>query len=189
VDSLIEGQRIRPPGLCRKVGIAGIRKLRTRVSNVPQKPLELILARNLISALSTPAFLVDEGGLLVFYNEAAGALLGKGFEEVGQVGPTEWGSLFGPYDGAGEAIPYEELPIVQAVRDGRPAHSGFGIRTFDGQVHAVECSAFPILTAHGSRGGVALFWPAEEDFPTAALGAAAGAAASNGAARRNGATA
>jgi len=29
-----------------------------------QKPLELILARNLMSALSTPAFLVDEGGIL-----------------------------------------------------------------------------------------------------------------------------
>jgi PAS domain-containing protein len=153
------------------------------VSNVPQKPLELILARNLMSALSTPAFLVDEGGLLVFYNEAAGTLLGKGFEEVGHVGPSEWGGLFGPYDAAGEVIPYEELPIVQAVRDGRPAHAAFGIRAFDGQVHAVECSAFPILTAHGSQGGVAIFWPAAEDFPADAV--AAGASHSNG----NGATA
>jgi PAS domain-containing protein len=171
------------------VGIAGIRKLRTRVSNVPQKPLELILARNLMSALSTPAFLVDEGGLLVFYNEAAGTLLGRGFEEVGHVGPTEWGGLFGPYDAAGGTIPYEELPIVQAVRDGRPAHASFGVRTFDGQVHAVECSAFPILTAHGSQGAIAIFWPVEEDFPGAALGAAAaGAADSNGAAHHNGAT-
>ena len=33
-----------------------------------QKPIELILARNLISSLSTPAFLVDEGGVLIFYN-------------------------------------------------------------------------------------------------------------------------
>ena len=63
-----------------------------------QKPLELILARNLMSALSTPAFLVDEGGVLVFYNEAAGALLGKRFEELGTVGAEEWGSLFGPFD-------------------------------------------------------------------------------------------
>ena len=29
-----------------------------------------------MSALSTPAFLVDEDGLLVFFNEAAGMLLG-----------------------------------------------------------------------------------------------------------------
>ena len=68
------------------------------MSFVTQRPLELILARNLMSALSTPAFLVDEGGLLVFYNEAAGLLLGKRFEELGTVGPQEWGSLFGPFD-------------------------------------------------------------------------------------------
>ena len=149
---------------------------------MPQKPLELILARNLMSALSTPAFLVDEGGLLVFFNEAAGTLLGKGFDEVGHVGPTEWGGLFGPYDSAGEAIPYEELPVVRAVRAGRPAHASFGVRTFDGRVHAVECSAFPILTAHGSQGAIAIFWPVEEGFPAEARGAIAGAARGNGAA-------
>jgi PAS domain-containing protein len=156
------------------------------VSDVPQKPLELILARNLMSALSTPAFLVDEGGLLVFFNEAAGTLLGKGFDEVGHVGPSEWGGLFGPYDAAGETIPYEELPVVRAVRGGRPAHASFGVRTFDGQVHAVECTAFPILTAHGSQGAIAIFWPAEEDFPAEGLTAAAGAH-ENGAAQRDGA--
>ena len=137
-----------------------------------------------MSALSTPAFLVDEGGLLVFFNDAAGTLLGKGFEEVGHVGPGEWGGLFGPYDEAGETIPYEELPIVQAVRRGRPAHAGFGVRAFDGAVHAVECSAFPILTAHGSQGGVAILWPVEDDLPgtAATAGALANGAARDGAA-------
>jgi PAS domain-containing protein len=149
---------------------------------VSQKPLELILARNLMSALSTPAFLVDEGGLLVFYNEAAGMLLGKGFEEVGHVGPSEWGGLFGPYDAAGEAIEYEDLPMVRAVRAGRPAHAGFGVRAFDGQVHAVECSAFPILTAHGSQGAIAIFWPVADDFPAEAIAAAPAAGAKGAAA-------
>ena len=133
-----------------------------------------------MSALSTPAFLVDEGGLLVFFNEAAGTLLGKGFDEVGHVGPTEWGGLFGPYDAAGETIPYEALPVVRAVRAGRPAHASFGVRTFDGRVHEVECSAFPILTAHGSQGAIAIFWPVEERLPAEAAtveAATAGAAA------------
>jgi PAS domain-containing protein len=124
-----------------------------------QKPLELILARNLMSALSTPAFLVDEGGLLVFYNEAAGILLGKRFEEVGTVGPAEWGSMFGPFDAEGEPIPYDDLPLVTAVRQGHPAHASFTIRSTDGSAHAVEASAFPILTAHGSQGAIAIFWP------------------------------
>jgi PAS domain-containing protein len=126
---------------------------------VSQRPLELILARNLMSALSTPAFLVDEGGLLVFYNKAAGVLLGKRFEELGSVGPEEWGSMFGPFDGGGEQIPYDELPLVVAVRNGRPAHASFEIRSIDGARHFVEASAFPILTAHGSQGAIAIFWP------------------------------
>jgi PAS domain-containing protein len=125
-----------------------------------QKPLELILARNLMSALSTPAFLVDEGGLLVFYNEAAGLLLGKPWEELGTVGAEEWGALFGPFDAGGEPIPYDELPLVVAVRDDRPAHAEFEIQSIDGARHRVEASAFPIQTAHGSRGAIAVFWPA-----------------------------
>jgi PAS domain-containing protein len=126
---------------------------------VAQKPIELILARNLMSSLSTPAFLVDEGGVLVFYNEAAGTLLGKRFEEVGKVGPGEWGSMFGPFDEAGEPIPYDVLPLVVAVRNGRPAHARFRIRSADGAEHEIEASAFPILTPHGSRGAIAVFWP------------------------------
>lgn len=128
-----------------------------------QKPLELILARNLMSALSTPAFLVDEGGLLVFYNEAAGMLLGKSWEELGTVGPQEWGALFGPFDEGGESIPYEELPLVTAVRNDRPAHATFEIRSTDGAHHLVEVSAFPIQTTHGSRGAIAVVWPAASD--------------------------
>ena len=125
-----------------------------------QKPLELILARNLMSALSTPAFLVDEGGILVFYNEAAGMLLGKSWEELGTVGAEEWGALFGPFGRDGEPIPYDELPLVVAVRDGRPAHANFEIHSIDCTRHQVEASAFPIQTAHGSRGAIAVFWPA-----------------------------
>src|SRR6476620_3302287 len=112
--------------------------LTTKVSSVTQRPLELILARNLMTALSTPAFLVDEGGLLVFYNEAAGLLLGKSWEELGTVGPEEWGALFGPFDESGEPIPYDELPLVVAVRDDRPAHANFEIGSTDGSRHRVE---------------------------------------------------
>ena len=55
-----------------------------------QKPLELILARNLLTSLSTPAFLVDSDAALVFFNEAAAALLGRSFEDVGQLSAEEW---------------------------------------------------------------------------------------------------
>jgi PAS domain-containing protein len=156
---MIEGEGL---ALCRgRTAKSPLRLSRlSKVSSVTQRPLELILARNLMSALSTPAFLVDEGGLLVFYNEAAGILLGKRFEELGTVGPEEWGSMFGPFDENGEPIPYDELPLVVAVRNDRPAHANFEIRSTDGALHEVEVSAFPILTAHGSQGAIAVFWPA-----------------------------
>ena len=67
-----------------------------------QRPLELILARNLLSSLSTAAFLTDEGGMIAFYNEAAGEMLGRRFEETGPMTPQEWGRQHGPFD---EAFP------------------------------------------------------------------------------------
>jgi hypothetical protein len=119
---------------------------------VSQRPLELILARNLLSGLSTPAFLVDEEGVLVFYNDAAGALLGKRFEEAGKMRPDEWGTAFGPVDAGGKKIAIEELPLTLALRRGRPAHARFQIRSLDGREHDIEVSAVPIVTTEGTSG-------------------------------------
>ncbi|MBS1844690.1 MAG: PAS domain-containing protein [Actinobacteria bacterium] len=127
-----------------------------------QKPLELILARNLMSALSTPAFLVDEDGLLVFYNEAAGTLLGKGFDEVGHVGRGDWDGVFGPRDAGGKVVTYDELPVVRALRTTQPTHGSFCVRGFDGRMHEVESTAFPLVGAHGTEGALSIFWQVDE---------------------------
>jgi PAS domain-containing protein len=128
-----------------------------------QKPIELILARNLMSSLSTPGFLVDEGGVLVFYNDAAARLLGRRFEEFGRTSPDEWGATFGPFDDDGNPIPYDELPITLALRRGRPAHSRLCVRSVDGMSHEIEASAMPMLTGSGQRGAIVFFWPREEE--------------------------
>jgi PAS domain-containing protein len=124
-----------------------------------QKPLELILARNFTASLSTPAFLVDEDGVLVFYNEAAGMLLGKRFEEAGSMGPEEWGTKFGPFDDEGRPVPFDQLPLTIALRGGSPAHSSFRIRSLEGSEHDIQVSALPIVTSEGARGAIAFFWP------------------------------
>ncbi len=67
------------------------------------------------------------------------------------------------FDAEGAPIPYDELPLVVSVRHGRPAHASFQIRSTDGALHQIEASAFPILTAHGSRGAIAIFWPSGPD--------------------------
>lgn len=124
-----------------------------------QKPLELILARNLLTSISTAAFLVDHEGVLLFYNEAAGALLGIPFEDAGRMEPEEWGTRFGPYDSDGKPIPLEQLPLTVALREGRPSHAAFRIHSADGHDHDIEVSALPI-TADETSGAMAIFWPA-----------------------------
>ena len=131
------------------------------MASASQKPIELILARNLMSSLSTPAFLVDAEGVLVFYNEAAGVMLGKRFEEAGAMRPEEWGSAFGPMDEDGNPIPFDELPLVISLRHGLPAHHRFRIRSTDGALHTIEVSAMPIVAQGGRRGAMAIFWPVE----------------------------
>jgi len=127
-----------------------------------QKPLELILARNLLTSISTAAFLVDHRGVLLFYNEAAGALLGIPFEEAGRMEPDEWGTRFGPLDPEGRPIPIDELPLTIALREGRPYHALLRIHSADGHDREIEVSALPI-TADETSGAMAIFWPADRE--------------------------
>jgi PAS domain-containing protein len=127
-----------------------------------QKPLELILARNLLTSISTPAFLVDDQAALVFYNEAAGALLGRSFEDVGRMSPEEWIAIHGPFGEDGKPMALDDLPTTRAIRNGRPAHALFRIRSATGAEHQIESSAFPIVASEeGSSGAMIFFWPTD----------------------------
>jgi PAS domain-containing protein len=127
-----------------------------------QKPLELILARNLLTSLSTPAFLVGPSGVLLFYNEAAGALVGRSFEETSEMAASEWTAAFGPFGERGESLPYDELPATIAVRENRPYHGRFHIRGADGQRREIAASTIPIVGSGGSTGAIVIFWPVDE---------------------------
>jgi PAS domain-containing protein len=132
------------------------------VESSAQRPLELILARNLLSSLSTPAFLVNGPGDLLFYNEAAGALLGKRFEETGSLPATQWVAMFGPFDDDGEPIPIEKQPLTIALRANRPAHARHTVRSARGGEHEVEVSGVPIIGTDGFQGAMVFFWIAGE---------------------------
>ena len=126
-----------------------------------QKPLELILARNLLTSLSTPAFLVDGNARLIFYNEAAGALLGRSFEDSGgRMEPSEWTRAFDLGAPDGEPLALEEHPLTTTLREGRPAHAEFTIRSLGGDEHSIEASGFPLVgNGQGESGAMVLFWP------------------------------
>jgi PAS domain-containing protein len=127
-----------------------------------EHPLELILARSLISILSLPAVLIDANGRLVFFNEAAGELMGAPFEEVGVLEPAEWNARYGPIDADGNAIPREELPLTTAIRESRPAYSRFFVRMESG-LREIETGALPLTGPAGYQGAILVFWPVPSD--------------------------
>ena len=128
-----------------------------------QRPLELILARNLLTSLSTPAFLVDGEAQLLFYNEAAGALLGRSFEDTGRLESAEWRSTFGPFSNGDQPLADEENPLTEMLRAGRPGHASFVIHSANGTKHGIEASGFPLVGPNDAESGaMILFWPTED---------------------------
>jgi PAS domain-containing protein len=126
-----------------------------------QRPLELILARNLLSTLSTAAFLVNQPGDIVFYNDAAGVLLGRRFEEKGVMTAQEWVEAFGPFDDDGKPIPVDQQPLTRALRRNRPGHARHRTRSLSGAEQMVEVSGVPMIGADGFQGAMVFMWPAE----------------------------
>jgi PAS domain-containing protein len=125
-----------------------------------QKPIELILARNLLDSLQTPGCLIDLEGTLVYYNEAVAKLGAISFEETGPMSVAEWGDKFGPFDEDGRRIPFDEHPLTLAVRNGRAGHYVQRFRSADGGDFEVAVSAIPLVGATGFEGALVFFWPA-----------------------------
>ena len=126
-----------------------------------EQPLELILARNLVSIVSLAALLVDVEGRIVFYNEAAAEIVGSPFEEIGTMTREEWNARYGPFDERGAPLAVDELPLTVAVREGRPAYARLRVRGDRGLLE-VEAGALPLLGPAGYHGAMVFFWVAGE---------------------------
>jgi PAS domain-containing protein len=127
-----------------------------------EQPLELILARNLVSIVSLAAFLVDVDGHIVFYNDAAARVIGSSFEETGTLSRAQWNARFGPFDEHGAPLPSDELPLAVALREGRPVYGRFVIRGDRGPLK-IEAGALPLVGPAGYHGAIVVFWVLPED--------------------------
>jgi PAS domain-containing protein len=129
--------------------------------SLEQHPVELIMARGFMANLSTPAFLVDRQGVLVFYNEAAEEILGLTFAEAGPMPAEEWGTRFDPAGPDGRPLRTGELPLGIALLEGRPAHAPLRITSAAGRAEHIEATAFPVIGRGGQSGALAIFWRAQ----------------------------
>ena len=126
---------------------------------MPQRPVELILARQLAMSLSTAVFLVDPEGELLFSNEASERLLGLRFGEGDVADLSERTRGLMPRDEDGAPIAATDMPGMVAMREGVPVHRRLWLRGHNDQDRLVETSAFPIEGGEGrTLGSMVMFW-------------------------------
>ena len=126
---------------------------------MPSYEIEIILNRQLADCLSIPVFITDTEGNLIFYNEPAEVVLGKRFEETGEMPVAEWSTVFKPLDEDGAPLHPEELPLVKTLSDEYPHHKKFQIESLKGEKQHISVTSYPIISRAGKfLGAVAIFW-------------------------------
>ncbi len=130
--------------------------------SILQQEVEVILARHFAECLAMPVFIVAPTGNLLFYNEPAELILGQRFEETGAMPAEEWGTVFSPVDDEGNPLSVEQLPLMIALGEKRPAHRFMLIKGLNGIPKRIGVTAFPIIgQANRFLGAIAIFWEEE----------------------------
>jgi PAS domain-containing protein len=130
---------------------------------MPQQPIEIILTRHWASYLAVPVWVMSETGDLLYYNEAAEAVLGRRFDEAGEMPGTELATIFQTTAEDGSPVESEAIPINVALLERRPAHRRLRFRSLDGVWRLVDAAAFPIEGQGGRQlGAVAIFWEVDK---------------------------
>ena len=127
-----------------------------------QKEIEVILTRQLASYLAMPIIIIDSVGTLLFYNESAEMILGRRFEETGELSADEWVQTLVVTDEQGTPLAPETRPLLIALTEQRPTHCDMWIEGLDHVRRHIEITAFPLIGQAGRHlGAVSIFWEVE----------------------------
>lgn len=127
-----------------------------------QKPIELILLRELVTQLSLPVTLVDAKGRVVFFNEPAEKLLGLRHDVTGELPLARFAEMYAPVDPDGAPIPFERLPIGVALRERRPQQGELLVHDAVGARHRISATSIPLDGQGGTLlGAMSIFWEAD----------------------------
>lgn len=127
-----------------------------------QKEIEVILTRQLASYLAMPIIIVDPIGTLLFFNEPAEAILGRRFEETGEIPLDDWVKTVTLTDDYGAPLAPEARPLLIALNERRPVHAEMWVVGMDHVRRHVEITAFPLIGQAGRHlGALGIFWEVE----------------------------
>ena len=127
-----------------------------------QQPIEIILLRQWASHMATPIWIAGTRGELLYYNESAEGLLGRRFDEAGQMRLRDLPKIFETTTPEGKPILEADLPLGKALRERQPAHLRVRITALDGKSRLLDITAVPLLVQGGAYlGALAMFWEPE----------------------------
>lgn len=126
--------------------------------------IEIILNRQLADCLSIPVFITDTKGNLLFYNEPAEEILGKLYEDTGEMPVETWSTIFKAKEFDGSEIEPQDLPLVKTLAEQLPFHRTFLIESLLGKLEKISLTSYPIIGRTGKfLGAVAIFWRQKEE--------------------------
>jgi PAS domain-containing protein len=121
--------------------------------------VETILTQRLASTLATPIFLVDAEGRLVYFNPAAGSILGRSFEDVRHATREQLYESFRPCDLDGNPLAPSEHPLAIARLRREPVHAPSRIQAPGGRAREVAVTAIPLIgQSDRTLGAFGIFW-------------------------------
>ncbi len=111
---------------------------------MPNQEIEFILARQLSEFLSSPIAIVDHDGRMIYYNESAEFILGKKFNESGEIESREWDERI--YDeNKTNIVKMLDLPFLK-VLSGRTIIEGeYWMRSFEEIEQKVRFICIPLV--------------------------------------------
>ena len=125
--------------------------------------IEIILNRQLADCLAIPVFITDTTGNLIFYNEPAEGILGKRYEDTGEMSVEQWSTVFKNKDESGKPLPPDDLPLVKTLKNHLPYYKTFWIESLLGKAEKISVTSYPIIGRAGKfLGAVAIFWRSSE---------------------------
>ncbi len=127
-----------------------------------QDNVEIVLIKQLASCLAMPMLVIGPDGDLLYFNETSESILGRRFDETGELGRDEWPALYQTSDDYGIPIKYEERPLISALEERKITHKCFWLHGLDGRRRKIEGTAVPLENKDGDfLGALGLFWELE----------------------------
>src|SRR5262249_16325013 len=101
--------------------------------------------------------IADARGDLVFYNEAADAVVGRRFAETGEMPLDEWSATFEARAAGSKPLPRESRPPWIALNERRAAHLRYLLTSTDGVERDVDLTAVRVLADRDEFVGIVVF--------------------------------